>query len=111
MGRPTGRNVIVVIRLHVIERVVANALVAVARRAFLREAAAVLVGLGALPAGRRVVRAERRHVVEARRAVAGGAAERALALGHLDIGLRQFVEEARRDVGGPQAVGAAVGGE
>src|SRR4029079_14992912 len=59
----------------------------------------------------RVVRAERRHVVEARRAVAGRAAVRALALGHLDVALRQFVEEARRDVGVPHAVGAAVGGE
>ena len=32
-------------------------------------------------------------------------------LGDLDIGLRQFVEKARRDVGLPQPVHAAVGGE
>src|SRR4051794_8515736 len=107
-----GSHIIVVIdRIDVVERVVADALLAVARRAGLGEAGAVPVGLGALPARRRIVRAERHHAVEARGAVALLAAERALALGHLDVALRQLVEEARGDVGLPQAVGAAVGGE
>ena len=56
-----------------------------------------------------------RHLVEARAAgVAVGAhagGEAALGLLHLDMRLRQFVEEARGDVRRPHAVHAPVGGE
>src|ERR1700751_3534933 len=79
-----------------------------------RAARSLLGGLRALPARRAVIGAERGRGVEARRAVAaiaGKPAEPALRLGHLDIGLRQFVEEARRNVGLPQAVHAPVGGK
>ena len=92
------------------------------------------VGLGALPAGRRVgvgegAAALRADIVEARRAVgvaaiaapARGERPAAIAvavaavgiarLGDLDMGFRQFVEEARRDGRLPQAVDAAVGDE
>src|SRR5262249_7812105 len=51
------------------------------------------VGLGALPARGRIARAEGLHVVEARGAIAAGAAPGRAALGFrdLDIGCRQFV--------------------
>src|SRR6478736_9570798 len=75
--------------------------------------AAGAVGLRPLPARRRVAGAEGFDIVEARRAVAAAAAPAGAALGFrdLDIGRRQFVEEARRDRGRPRAVDAAVGGE
>src|ERR1700732_4149635 len=71
------------------------------------------VGLRALPARRRIARAERFHVVEARRAVAAGAdpARTALGFGDLDIVRRQFIEKARRDRGRPGAVNPPVGGK
>src|SRR6476469_9245790 len=75
--------------------------------------AAGAVGLRALPARRRVAGAEGFHIVEPRGAVAAAAAPAGAALGFrdLDIGRRQFVEEARRDRGRPGAVDAAVGGK
>src|SRR5262249_60209075 len=73
------------------------------------EAPAAFGTLGALPARRAVARAEMGHLVETRRRV--GAAEAALGFRHLDVGLRQLVEEARGDVRRPQPVHAAVGGE
>src|SRR3984957_2544398 len=75
--------------------------------------AAGAVGLGALPARRRIAGAERFHIIEARGAVAAGAtpARAALGFGDLDIGRRQFVEEARRNRRGPGAVNPPVGGE
>src|SRR5437870_4387998 len=56
--------------------------------------------LRALPARRAVARAEMRHVVEARGAViaATHAAEAAFGFGHLDMRLRQLVEEARGQI-------------
>src|SRR4051794_9136542 len=98
--------------MRVVERIVADAALSVTRRAALRETAAVLilVGLRALPARRAVVGAEGGHAVEARAALLGET-ETALAFGHFDVCLRQFVKEARRNVGRPHAVGAAVGGE
>src|SRR5260370_35114338 len=71
------------------------------------------VRLRALPPRRRIARAERFHVVEARRAVATGTApaRTALGLGDLDIVRRQFVEKARRDRGRPGAVNPPVGGK
>src|ERR1043165_5750700 len=70
--------------------------------------------LRALPARGAVIGAERGRGVEARgpvAAIAGKTAEAALRLGDLDIALRQFVEKARRNIGLPQPVHAAVGGE
>src|SRR5262245_37580070 len=67
--------------------------------AFLLLAAARAGGalLRPLPAGRAVARAEMRHVVEARGAVIAAAhpAEAALGFRHLNMGLRQLVEEPR----------------
>src|ERR1700722_4865026 len=75
--------------------------------------AALAVGLGALPARRRIAGAERLHIVEARRAIAATAApaRAALGFGNLDIRRRQFVEEARWNRGRPGAVNSPVGGE
>src|SRR6516162_11687453 len=70
--------------------------------------------LRALPTRRGVIGAERGGGVEARGAVAaiaGKTGEAPLRLGDLDIALRQFVEKARRNIGLPQPVHAAVGGE
>src|ERR1700730_11975265 len=57
------------------------------------------VGLGALPARRRIARAERFHIIEPRGTITAGSApaRAALGFGDLDAGRRQFVEEARRD--------------
>src|SRR5690606_32539236 len=94
-GAARGRLVVIIGRLDVIQGIVAASILAIARRAILGEAAAALVGLRALPARRGVARtAEGRHAVEARGAIARRAAERAFALGHLDMLWRQFVEEA-----------------
>src|SRR5262245_17558174 len=51
------------------------------------------------------------HLIEARGAGVAVAGKAALALRHLDVRLRQLVEEARRDVRRPQPVHAPVGGE
>src|SRR5258705_2174473 len=71
------------------------------------------VGVRAVPAGRGVAGAEGFDIVEARGTVAAAAAPAgaAFGLGDLDIGRRQFVEEARGDRGRPRAVNAPVGGE
>src|SRR5207237_1091425 len=72
------------------------------------EAAARLACLRALPAGRRVVGTEALHRVEARAELLAEIAEAALRLGHLDIGLGQFVEEARGNGRRPASVDAPV---
>src|SRR5262245_46080860 len=53
------------------------------------------------------------HLVEARGAIAAvsPASAAALRCGHRDMRLWQFVQEARRHVGLPQTVDAAIGGE
>src|SRR5205807_8909152 len=77
--------------------------------------AARAVGLRALPARRRIARAERLHIVEARRAIAAAAAparaRAALGFRDLDIRHRQFVKKPRRDRRRPGAVDPPVGGE
>jgi hypothetical protein len=91
---------------------VAIVLRVVARAAFGKAAAAAaLFRLGALPARRVVAGAEGGGGVEARGAIAAHAAEAGLRLRHFDMGFRQFVEEARRNIGLPQPVHAPVGGE
>src|SRR6516162_1785912 len=82
--------------------------------AALRVAHSFSHALRALPAWRAVIGAERGGGVEARGAVAaiaGEPAEAALRLGNVDIALWQFIEKARRNIGLPQPVHAAVGGE
>src|SRR2546423_11629315 len=71
------------------------------------------IGLRALPARRRITGAKRFHIVEARGAVAAAAAPSgaALGLGDLDVRRGQFIQEARRDGGGPGAVNPPVGRE
>src|SRR5262249_54087805 len=66
-------------------------------------AAAAAARLRALPTRRGVTRSEGFHIVEARRAVAAGAAPRRAALGFRDLDAcdRQLVEEARGDRGRP----------
>ena len=72
-----------------------------------------LVGLGAFPAGGGIGIGEGFGLVEARLAVAAAAvtAVALLDFGDLDMGFRQFVEEARGDGRLPEAVDAAVGDE
>ena len=73
------------------------------------EAVARFARLCALPAGCRIVRTERAHLIEARGAVVRAiSAEAALRFRHLDMRLGQLVEEARRDGRGPRTMNAAV---
>src|SRR5207302_5580114 len=73
-------------------------------RVFVEAAPPPTAALGTLPAGGGVIRAERGRIVEARGAVAAHPA--ALRFGHLDMRLRQLVEEARRPGGRPRAADA-----
>src|SRR5262249_56307140 len=71
-------------------------------------------GGGARQAGGAGLRANGGGGAKAGAPIAANPAEAAISplrLGDLDIGLRQFVEEARGNVGLPQAVHAPVGGE
>src|SRR5260370_2944849 len=90
------------------------------RLAFIKTAAGLAVAatlaaraicLRPLPARRRIARAERFHIVEARGAVAATTAPARTAPGFrdLDIGSRQLVEKARRYRGRPGAVILPVG--